>query len=41
MMVFQQMVYHQPNDPKKPAKVLSDNIYSTMRPVKPKVAVGT
>ena len=39
VMVFQQMVYHQPDDPKQPAEVLPDNIYSTMKPVKPKVAV--
>jgi FtsP/CotA-like multicopper oxidase with cupredoxin domain/peroxiredoxin len=39
VMVFQQMVYHKPNDPTKPAEVLPENIYSTMKPVKPKVAV--
>src|SRR5262249_24508341 len=39
VMVFQQMVYHKPNDPKEQAEVIPDNIYSTMSPVKPKKQV--
>jgi FtsP/CotA-like multicopper oxidase with cupredoxin domain/peroxiredoxin len=39
VMVFEQVAYHQPDDPKQPAEVLPGTVYSTVKAVKPKVTV--